>query len=234
MEGKKIITKLENNRPVRLENIKEDLTIISYLIKADEVMNAMGYTEHGLRHANLTSHIAKNILQHLKYTQRDVELAAIAAYMHDIGNCVARTNHSQSGAILTYNLLTRLSMDPEEIASIISAIGNHEEYEGGHPISPIGATVILADKTDVHRTRVTNPEMKNFDIHDRVNYAAMYSFLRVNPEERILKLELTIDTEFASVMEYFEIFLDRMLVCRKAARLLKCEFSLEINKSKLL
>lgn len=224
----------QKTKSVKFEEIKDNLTILSYLVKADEVMNAMGFTEHGLRHANLTSNIAKNILQHLNYGQREVELATIAAYLHDIGNCVARVNHSQTGAVLAFNLLTRFDMPPDEIADIISAIGNHEEFEGGLPISPLAAVVILADKTDVHRTRVTNPDITSFDIHDRVNYAVMYSFLRVNPDEKILKLELTIDTEFASVMDYFEIFLHRMLVCRKAAKQLNCEFSLEINKTKLM
>lgn len=219
---------------IKFDDIKDNKVINAYLLKADDVMKAMGYTEHGLRHACLTSNIAKNILQHLEYTAREVELASIAAYMHDIGNCIAREAHSQTGAVMTFNLLTSLGVSPDEIASIIAAIGNHEEYEGGHPINPIAAAIILADKTDVHRTRVRNTDVTIFDIHDRVNYAAIKSFLRVIPEEKIIKLELTIDPEFSPVMEYFEIFLERMMACKRAAKALSCAFSLEINKTKLL
>lgn len=225
---------IKNTNPIKFDNIKDNKVINAYLLKADDVMKAMGYTEHGLRHAGLTSNIAKNILQHLEYPAREVELASIAAYMHDIGNCIAREGHSQTGAVMTFNLLTQLGASPDEIASIIAAIGNHEEYEGGHPINPIAAAIILADKTDVHRTRVRNTDITIFDIHDRVNYAAIKSFLRVISEEKIIKLELAIDPEFSPVMEYFEIFLERMMACKRAAKALSCAFSLEINKTKLL
>ncbi|MBI2251149.1 MAG: HD domain-containing protein [Armatimonadetes bacterium] len=217
-----------------LDEIKENPLINTYLKQADDVMSAMGYTEHGLRHANLTANIAKNILEYWMCEPKEIELAGIAAYLHDIGNCISRTNHSQIGALLAFNLLNELKIEPLNITQIIGAIGNHEETEFGEPISLISASVILADKTDVHRSRLPNPDKANFDIHDRVNYSTLNSFLRVNKKEKIITLELTIDTSIGSIMEYFEIFLERMKICRRAANFMGANFKLEINQNKIL
>jgi len=217
---------------VTIKEIKQHPRVIAFLSAADQYMNAVGYTEHGQRHAKLVSNIAHNILSHLEYNKRLPELAAIAGYLHDMGNMISRTRHEQSGALLAVEILERLKMDSDEIALIAGAIGNHEE-ETGNPISVIAAAVILADKSDVHQSRV-RPNLKTFDIHDRVNYASKKSFLRVNHDKKIITLELTIDTEASQVMEYFEIFLTRMIMCRRAAKFLKCNFKLLINNIKLL
>lgn len=223
-------------KEITLKDVKKNPIVNSYLHKAEDIMNAMGYTEHGTRHASLTANIAKNILEYWSCKSRESELASIAGYLHDIGNAIARNNHSQSGALLSYDILKDMNMKPEEIATVIGAIGNHEEEAGGVPISMVSAALILADKTDVHRSRVSNPDTdkKTFDIHDRINYYAVSSFLRVDKCEKTITLELTIDTKFAPVMEYFEIFLQRMLMCRKAASFMGANFKLEINKVKLL
>lgn len=215
-----------------LQEIKADPYVQGLINAGNRHLEAIGYTEHGLRHVGLVSNIASNILEKMEYPERECELAAIAAYLHDIGNAVNRVSHAQTGAILAAGILERHSMVPEEIASIIGAIGNHDESDG-NPVNNISAALILADKSDVHRSRVRNPDLAKFDIHDRVNYAVEHSFLRVYPKERIA-LELTIDTEICPVMEYFEIFLARMLLCRKAAEFLNTRFELKINDVKLL
>jgi metal-dependent HD superfamily phosphatase/phosphodiesterase len=217
---------------ITIKEVKQHPRVIAFLGAADQYMNAVGYTEHGQRHANLVSSIAHNILSHLEYNQRLPELAAIAGYLHDMGNMISRMRHEQSGALLAIEILESLNMDSDEIALIAGAIGNHEE-ETGDPINGIAAAVILADKSDVHQSRV-RPNLKRFDIHDRVNYASKKSFLRVNKVRKIITLELTIDTGVSQVMEYFEIFLTRMIMCRRAAKFLKCNFELLINKIKLL
>ncbi len=204
-----------------------------FLAKANEYTGVIGYTEHGLRHANLTASIAGNVLRRLGMDERTAELAAISAYLHDLGNMVSRENHEQAAALLADRILARLGMGAEERAIVMGAIGNHEERHG-EAVSAAGAAVILADKSDVHRTRVRNPDTTAFDIHDRVNYAVEHSFLRVDETAKTLTLELTIDTTISQVMEYFEIFLDRMLMCRRAARFLGCDFKLQINGVKLL
>ncbi len=216
-----------------LDDIKRDPEVEAFINKANEYTGAIGYTEHGTRHANLTASIAYNTLKRLSAPERDAQLAAIAAYMHDIGNLVSRLNHEHTGAVLANRILERLGMDPLERAIVMGAIGNHEE-KGGEPVSPVGAAVILADKSDVHRSRVRNPDPTTFDIHDRVNYAVEHSFLRVDEKNKRIILELTIDTKLSQVMEYFEIFLTRMVMCRRAAQLLNCEFKLQINGAKLL
>ncbi|MCS7172233.1 MAG: HD domain-containing protein [Armatimonadetes bacterium] len=218
---------------VTLEAVKADPEVEAYVGKANEALGVLGYTEHGFRHANLTARIAYNILKRLGHPERDAELAAIAGYLHDIGNLVSRQNHEQVGAMLADRILARLGMGPEERAVVMSAIGNHEESHG-QPVSNVGAAVILADKSDVHRTRVRNPDPTTFDIHDRVNYAVEHSFLRVDEKNREITLELVINTEAAPVMEYFEIFLSRMILCRRAAEFLGCQFKLQINGVKLL
>lgn len=220
-------------RLVTLEDLKKDPEVDAYITKANEYTGAIGYTEHGARHATLTANIAYNTLKRLAYQERDVQLAAMAAYLHDIGNMVSRINHEHTGALLASGILHRLGMDAVERGIILGAIGNHEE-KGGEPVSPVGAAVILADKSDVHRSRVRNPDPTTFDIHDRVNYAVEHSFLRVDEKSKTISLELTIDTKLSQVMEYFEIFLSRMVMCRRAAQLLACEFKLQINGAKLL
>ncbi len=218
---------------VTLDEVKRDPEVDAYIIKANEYTGAIGYTEHGSRHANLTASIAYNTLKRLAYQEREAQLAAVAAYLHDIGNLVNRINHEHTGAVLANEILLRLGMDPVERAVVMGAIGNHEE-KGGEPVSPVGAAVILADKSDVHRSRVRNPDPTTFDIHDRVNYAVEHSFLRVDEKSKTISLELTIDTKLSQVMEYFEIFLSRMVMCRRAAQFLSCEFKLQINGAKLL
>ena len=218
---------------VRLSEVKKHPSIKAYIKQADANLQAMGYTEHGLRHIGLVSSIAHNVLEHLGYEERSAELAAIAGYLHDIGNCVGRVHHGASSALLAEPFLRELGMPPEEVALILSAVGNHEE-EVGEPVNEIAAALILADKSDVHRTRVRNRDVASFDIHDRVNYAVIKSFLDVNATERLITLRISIETENTSIMEYFEIFLDRMLMCRRAAAYLDCQFKLEINGALLL
>lgn len=215
-----------------LTDLKEDPIVRGYIEGGNQNLEAIGFTEHGLRHVGLVSHIASNILEKLEYPERTCELAAIAAYLHDIGNAVNRVSHAQTGAIMASQILERHGMIPEEIAIIIGAIGNHDEVDG-HPVNDVSAALILADKSDVHRSRVRNTDPASFDIHDRVNYAVEHSFLRVYPEERIA-LEITINTELCPVMDYFEIFMARMLLCRKAANFLNTHFELKINDVKLL
>lgn len=199
----------------------------------DEVLAAMGYTEHGQRHASLVSNIARNILERLGFPAREVELAAMAGYIHDIGNVVCRHSHEQMGGLVAMRILDRLGLAPPEIAMIVAAIGNHGE-DIGEPVNNVAAALILADKSDVHRTRVRNPELAKFDIHDRVNYAAEHSFVRVDEKRKAVTLELKIDTRISPVMDYFEIFLTRMVLCRRAASFLGCDFELVINGVKLL
>jgi metal-dependent HD superfamily phosphatase/phosphodiesterase len=219
--------------PVTLAEIKEDAFVKAYIAQADKHMEAIGFTEHGFRHADLVSHIAMNVLRRLGYSEREAELAGIAGYLHDIGNAISRNFHAISAAILTQSVLARLGMLPDEIVTVMNALGNHEE-QYGMATSPIGAAIILADKTDVHRSRVRDPNPTTKDIHDRVNLAAQRSFLRVDGERKLIELEIDIDTGISQVMEYFEIFLSRMVICRRAADFLGCQFGLVINGVKLL
>ena len=192
----------------------------------------MGFTEHGFRHVGLVASIARNVLRLLDYDGRHQELAAIAGYLHDIGNVISRHGHATTGALLAHPILTRLGMTPDDIALVLGAIGSHGDDHGrlGEPVHPVSAALILADKSDVHRSRVRNPDPSAFDQHDRVNYAATSSFLRVAPEAKTITLELTIDTTIAPVMHYFEIFLPRMLMSRRAAEHLDCNFHITINE----
>lgn len=219
-----------------LELIRDDAEVQAYIKQANRNLAAAGYTEHGFRHVGLVANIARNVLRLLGYSQRDQELAAIASYLHDIGNVISRQGHSISGALLAKPILERFSMSYDEIAIVLAAIGAHDSDGGGmaEPISPISAALILADKTDVHRSRVRNPDPVSFDQHDRVNYAATASFLRVNAEEKTITLELSIDVTIASVMHYFEIFLPRMLNCRRAAEHLGCAFHITMNEVSVL
>lgn len=217
---------------ITLEEIQQEPSINTFIASADRVMEGLGYTEHGFRHANLTARIAYNVMSRIGNEGRMAELAAIAGYLHDVGNMVARENHAQVGALLVYDVF-KDRLHAKDLALVMSAVGNHEE-EGGEAVSPVSAAVILADKSDVHRSRVRKSAQIDFDIHDRVNYAAEQSFLRVDSSARTVTLELTIDTEISHVMEYFEIFLQRMMMCRRAAERLDCQFKLTINGATLL
>lgn len=218
---------------VTVEQLKQDHEVGVYLASSTQYLGELGFTEHGKRHASLVSRLAETVLRDMGRSDRECELAAIAGYLHDIANLINRYNHGGSGAIMAYHILTRMGMPPEEIAQVISAIGNHEE-ERGHPVNPIAAALILADKSDVHRGRVTNTDFATFDIHDRVNYAAESSCLMVDREQRTVQLELMINTKICPVMEYFEIFLARMVMCRRAAEFLQYRFGLVINGNHLL
>ena len=216
---------------VTLDDVQNDPEVLAYLHMGDEYLGAIGYTEHGLRHANLTAHIAGNILRRLDFEARTAEVASVGGFLHDIGNSVSRADHWVSAAFIARAVLARLGMAFPEIATVMNAVGNHEE---GQPATPEAAAVILADKSDVHHTRVRNPDPDAFDIHDRVNYAVKRSFLRVDSETRTITLEIDIDTSVSEVMEYFEIFIERMQQCREAAQVLDARFSLVINDTKLL
>ena len=215
------------------EDIRKNLAIKTYIKKSDEVLAALGYTEHSFPHVLRVSHIAAYILETLGYSEREIELAKIAGYMHDIGNLVNRIEHSQSGAVMAFRILDNLGMETEDIADVVSAIGNHDEGTGV-PISPIAAALILADKSDVRRSRVRNTDIVNFDIHDRVNYSVRDSELKIESESKQIVLNLNVDTAFSSVMDFFEIFLERMILCRKAAEKLGFQFRLIINRQHLI
>jgi hypothetical protein len=217
---------------VTFESVRAHPRVKFFVRKADESLAEIGYTEHGERHVGLVAHIAYNTLKRLGYPEREAELAAIAGYLHDIGNCVNREQHAQTGAVMSMQLLSEMKMPDEELIRVMGAIGNHHENDGD-PVSPVAAAVILADKSDVHRTRVRNPDMINFDIHDRVNYAVEKSFLNVDETQKQITLELTIDTGISQVMEYFEIFMTRMLASRKAAKYLGTAFGLTVNGNRL-
>jgi metal-dependent HD superfamily phosphatase/phosphodiesterase len=216
-----------------VDDVKKNEQVTLLIKKSDEFLGVIGYTEHGERHASLAANIAFNILTRLKHPEKRAHLAAIAAYLHDIGNVINRDYHAQTAAILAHSILLEMEMPLEDVLEIIAAIGNHDEKDG-QPVSDISAAVILADKSDVHSSRVRTLEMIKQDIHDRVNYAAKSSFLRVDAEKKIVTLEIKIDTSVSQVMEYFEIFLSRMLICRRAAEFLELHFHLEINGQTLL
>jgi len=218
---------------ITVDDVKKNEQVKLLIKKSDEILGVIGYTEHGERHASLAANIAYNIMDRLKYPEERAHLAAIAAYLHDIGNVINRDYHAQTGAILSQSILSDMKMPMEDVMEVIAAIGNHDEKDG-QPVSDICAAAILADKSDVHSSRVRTLEMIKQDIHDRVNYAAKSSFLRVEEEEKIITLEIKIDTSISQVMEYFEIFLSRMLVCRRAAEFLGLKFQLEINGQRLL
>ena len=214
-----------------MQHIKDNPKVQIAQAKTDEFLEQIGYTEHGKRHSELVAHIAQNILRRLDYPEREQKLAEIAGYLHDIGNSINRINHAQTGALMAYDILSEMGFKYDDVLDICAAIGNHHEDEG-LPVSPIGAALIIADKSDVHKSRVRKNLDSRLDIHDRVNWAVEKSFLNVKPGT--ITLELTIDTEASSVMEYFEIFMSRMVLSRKAAEYLGCRFMLLINKSKIL
>ena len=215
------------------DQIKKSEAIKTYIIRADESLGALGFTEHSFAHVMHVAETAGYILQTMGFNQRTVELAKIAGYLHDIGNLVHRKDHSQSGAVMAWSILNDMGCDPAEVATIVTAIGNHDEGTGV-PVNAVAAAMILADKADVRRSRVRNRDLSTFDIHDRVNYSVTKSTLQINEDKTFVKLELSVDTQFGSVMEYFEIFMQRMLLCRKAAEKLGLQFKLVINQQQLL
>lgn len=213
---------------ITYEDIKSSEEVQTYIKKADESLVELGYTEHSFAHVGKVANQAQDILLKLGYGERTAELAKIAGYMHDIGNVVNRVDHAQSGAIMAFRILDKMQMDVDEIATIISAIGNHDESTAV-PVNAVAAALILADKSDVRRSRVRNTDTTTFDIHDRVNYSVESSNLIIDTENKYSILELKIDTKLFTIMDYFEIFLGRMLLCRRASDFLKLRFKLVIN-----
>ena len=213
--------------------IKQNKEVLAYLKKADDNLKVLGYTEHSAAHTTLVAERAAKILEVLGYSAREMELVKIAGYLHDIGNLVNRVDHSQSGAVMAFRILDNLHMPAEEICDIVAAIGNHDEGTG-RPISPMAAALILADKSDVRRSRVRNNDPATFDIHDRVNYSVKKAELKINENHTLIKLKLSVDTRYGSVMDYFEIFMNRMVLCRKAAERLGLQFKLMINEQQLI
>lgn len=226
------LTQIMNNK-ITFEDIKKSEEVRTYIKQADASLQALGLTEHSFAHCTKCAEVAGNLLQQLGYKEYDIELAKIAGYMHDIGNVINRADHAQSGAVMAFRILDKMGMDPKDNATIITAIGNHDEATA-FPVNAVAAALIIADKTDVRRSRVRNRETIYDDIHDRVNYAVEKSELQIDTETKTITLILTIDTNICAVMEYFEIFLDRMILCRKSANFWNFKFKLDINNSILL
>ena len=218
---------------ITFEDIQNNEEIKTYITCADESLKTLGFTEHSFAHVTRVSETAAYILQTLGYSEHEVELARIAGYLHDIGNLVNRIEHSQSGAVMAFRILENMNMSPRDVATIVTAIGNHDEGTGV-PVNAVAAALILADKSDVRRSRVRNADIATFDIHDRVNYSAEKSVLKINEEKTLIKLKLQIDPKISSVMNYFEIFMERMILCRKAAETLGLQFKLIINEQQLM
>ena len=218
---------------ITLEDVKKNDELTQLILSSQKQLNALGYTEHSIRHMSIVSQRAGELLQTLDYPEERIELAKIAGYMHDIGNCINRVDHAHTGAILAYQILKDMGMDLKDRTEIMSAIGNHDE-QTGTAVSDISAALILADKSDVHRDRVVNKNMATFDIHDRVNYAVTNADLVVNNKEKKITLDLTIDNHICPVLDYFEIFMDRTMMSKYAAKYLGIWFELVINDTKLL
>ena len=215
------------------ETVSKSKTIRTYITRADESLAALGFTEHSFSHVIHVAKTAGYIMTTMGYDECTVELSKIAGYLHDIGNLVNRRDHSQSGAVMAWSILNDMGCDPAEIATIVTAIGNHDEGTGV-PVNPVAAALILADKADVRRSRVRNKDESTFDIHDRVNYSVEDSSMTINEDKTQVTLELTVDTKYGSVMDYCEIFMGRMILCRKAAQTLGLEFKLIINGQHLI
>jgi hypothetical protein len=218
---------------VTLDQLKDREDIKTYIARADRNMDAIGYTEHGFRHADITAQRAREIMVALGRDPREAELAALGGYLHDIGNVAAREDHAHIAVMLAYDILKEMGMPPAELAEVMAAVGNHEE-PAGDPFGPVAAAVIIADKSDVARSRVRDIHPSRYDEHDRVNFATVASQVTVNREHTMISLKLEIDTQIAPIMEYFELFLTRMVMARRAAQVLGCEFELVINGTKLL
>ena len=218
---------------VTYEDVRKSEEIRTYIKQADESLKAIGYTEHSFAHCTKVAKVAGDLLEKLGYDAHEVELARIAGFMHDIGNVVNHIDHAQSGAMMAFRILDKMGMPPEDVATVITAIGNHDEQTAA-AVNAVAAALIIADKTDVRRSRVRNRSTINFDIHDRVNYAAEKSDVILEPDSKTITLDLKINTEICAVMDYFEIFTGRMLLCRKAAEFLGLQFKLDINDVYLL
>ena len=218
---------------ITFDDVRNNLEVKALVEGAQKQLNALGYTEHSVRHVTMVANRAAEVLKTLEYPEERIELAKIAGYMHDIGNCVNRVDHAHTGAILAYQILKGIGMDAEKRTEIMMAIGNHDE-QTGTAVSDISAALILADKSDVHRSRVVNKNISTFDKHDKVNYAVTNSEFRISKEERKATLNLTIDTKISPVLDYFEIFMDRTMMSKHAAKYLGILFELIINDTKLL
>lgn len=218
---------------ITYEELKQNEDIRTYIRKADESLVKLGFTEHSFAHVCKVAETAADIMRTLGYDEHTIEIVKIAAYLHDIGNLVNRVEHSQSGAVMAFRLLDHMDMSAEDIATIVTAIGNHDEGTGV-AVNAVAAALILADKSDVRRSRVRNQDLSRFDIHDRVNFSVERSELTISEDKETITLILDIDTEVSSVMDYFEIFLARMTLCRKAAETLGLRFKLVINQQDLL
>ena len=217
---------------VTYEDVRNSEEIRTYIKQADESLKVIGYTEHSFAHCTKVAKVAGDLLEKLGFDAHELELARIAGFMHDIGNVVNRIDHAQSGAMMAFRILDKMGMPPEDVATVITAIGNHDEQTAA-AVNAVAAALIIADKTDVRRSRVRNRSTINFDIHDRVNYAALSSNLEIDPEKKVIHMRLELDDSICSVMDYFEIFLKRMLMCRRAAEMLGCRFKLTANGSKI-
>ncbi len=215
------------------QEIAANESIRTYISRADESLIALGYTEHSFAHVTHVAQTVKYILETLDFDEYTVELGQIAGYLHDIGNLVNRSEHSQSGAVMAFQILNEMGFPAGDVATIVTAIGNHDEGTG-IPVNAVAAALILADKADVRRSRVRNQDITKFDIHDRVNYSVTRSQLKINEDRTLVKLKLSVDTHYSSVMDYFEIFLQRMILCRKAAEKLGLQFKLIINEQQLI
>ena len=217
---------------ISYKEIRKSEEINTYIEQGDAVLGELGYTEHSRKHAARTAETAGKILNELGYEKKTVELAKIAGYMHDMGNSINREDHAHTGALMAFRILREMGMDPADTAMVISAIGQHDEKTGA-AVNPVSAALILADKTDVRRNRVRNQVKAAFDKHDRVNYAAVSSSLKIDREKQIIRLEIELDESICSIMDYFEIFLQRMLMCRRAAEILGVKFKMSANGSKI-
>ena len=218
---------------ITFEELKQNQEIRTYITVADSSLAALGYTEHSFAHVTKVAETAGYILKTLGRPDKEVELVKIAGYLHDIGNMVNRADHSQSGAVMAFQVLHGMDIEPEDLATIVTAIGNHDEGTGV-PVNDLAAALILADKSDVRRSRVRNRDKASFDIHDRVNYSVKQATLKINEDRTNIKLKMHIDTKYGSIMDYFQIFLTRMNLCREAAKTLGLEFKLIINEQTLL
>ena len=217
---------------ITIDDVKKDPQIVAFLHRANEQMRLLGYTEHGHRHASLVGSIAYNILTRLGYPERIAQLAEIAGYLHDSGNVIHRDAHALSGSLIAMNVLERLGMPYDEIALVMGAVGNHEE-ERGEPVGPLSAAIIIADKADVHKSRVQNAKPETFDTHDQVNNASTRSFVRVDAEKNVILMEIDIDTSVSQVGDFFEIYVSRLLIARRAAKFLGCEYHLVVNGARV-
>lgn len=218
---------------ITFNDVKNNAEVQTYIQKADECLSSLGYTEHSFAHVTKVAETAAMLLKTMGYSEREVELVRVAGYLHDIGNVINRMDHAQSGAVMAFRILDHMGADPVDIADVICAIGNHDEGTAV-PLNPVSAALILADKSDVRCSRVRNTDFATFDIHDRVNYSVKKSDLVINEEKTEVHLQLYIDTEFCSVMDYFEIFMGRMILCKKAAERINLRFRLYVNGQKLL